>query len=327
MLENITKRFSDVIDGENISLAIDAAMEESLRKAPHTEVIGEDHFGVTGGGTLSIKEFCINACALPSILEAYKMGGRAFYSEGTTDEKLCGVFETMRHMVKEDCQVIIADDQVIGLRSSRYKLVPLHDILDEILPVITNWYKEYVKSEVEMSYSETYIKFFTDKELTFNGKTKPLTVTLKNSENGESSIWINAYLGRSCLIPIMRGMNITHTKNKATIEELRDRISGLENVVEQAFERIAELEKYQLSRPADAVDALQQKYKFGQVYCNAVKDQICANPGFNYTAGNIYEMFADAMLSGSGCSRETLEGYQNDMLKMLDSSFDWSKFC
>lgn len=325
MLENKVLILKDQLEGEDISLAIDECMEEALRRAPYTEKAERDFFSLDGD-EIKCKGKPVNSCALPSILETYKMGGKAFYDEGTTDQKLYSVFDTMSHMVSPDSQIIISDEQVIGIRSSRYKLVPLSDILDEIIPVITSWYDEYVASEIEMSYSETYIKFFTDKEFDFNGKSRPLTVTLKNSENGESSIWINAYIGRTSLIPIMRGMNITHTKNKATIEELRDRISGLENVVEQQFQKIAELEKYQLSKPCAAVDELQKKYHFGQIYCQKVKDQIETSVT-THTAADIYEMFADYMLSGAGVSRETLEGYQNDMLKMLDPSFDWSKFC
>ena len=327
MLENTKKYFMDEIDGKEVSLAIDKAMEESLSRASRTEKIDKFNFFGIDGDSLTYDGHSVNECALPSILEAYKMGGKAFTAQGTTDSKLLGVFGIMSHMISDDAQVIFSDEQMIGIRSSRYKLVPLHEILDEIIPVITSWYSEYVKSEVEMSYSESYIKFFTDKEFKFNGRTRPLTVTLKNSENGESSIWINAYIGRSTLIPIMRGMNITHTKNRATIDELRDRISGLESVVTQQFEKVAELENHRLQKPLAAIDELERKYKFGKVYCQKVKEEIQATPAASFRASDIYEMFAESMLTGVGVSRETLEGYQNDLLKMLDPSFDWSKFC
>lgn len=328
MLENKTMILNDTaerveIGGELLwKLAIDNAMDLALTREVHTEGIDKlNPFGVDSGGCLILNGRQVNECALPSILEAYKMGGKAFKDEKTTDEKLSQVFGVMEHMLKDDAQIIVSDNQIIGIRSERYKLVPLSEILDEIIPSISAYYDEVVRSEVEMSYAETFIKFFTDKKFNFNGRERPLTITLKNSENGEASIGIGAYVGRN--VPIMHSMNIVHTKNKATLDELRERVCNLENVISQAFLKVAELETYPVNKPDMAIDELMSKYKYGQKYCDEVKKSVATCP-HKLTAADIYDAFAEAMLCDTSCSRETLEGYQNDLLKMI--GFDWSKF-
>ncbi len=327
MLENRTIMLNDssyrAENGEKVwTLAIDEAIDMAFNREVHAERVDKSNlFDTDNSGCLLLNGRKVNECALPSILEAYKMGGKAFKDEKTTDEKLSQVFGAMEHMLKNDAQIIISDGQVIGIRSERYKLVPLQEILDEIIPSISAYYKEVVRSEVEMSYAETFIKFFTEKEFNFNGMNRPLTITLKNSENGEASIGIGAYVGRN--VPIMHSMHITHTKNKATIDELRERINNLENVISQAFEKVAELETYPINKPDMAIDELMSKYKYGQKYCDKIKVSVATCP-HALTAADIYEAFVEEMLCDTSCSRETLEGYQNDLLKMI--GFDWSKF-
>lgn len=325
MLENKTLFIKDEINGEDdVVLAIDKALELSLARKPMSTKVDIDKLFDLDSFThdLTYDTLPVNECALPSILQAYKIGGGAFRDVRTTDDILCDIFKKMSYMVSPYAQILLSDGQIIGVRSERYKMVPLHVVLDEIIPSMSAYYDEYMKTEVEMSYSESFIKFLTDKEFTFNGTTKPLTITLKNSENGEASIGINAYIGHST--PIMKSINIIHTKNRATIEELRSVIGSLESVINQAFDNLKELEKIQLKKPYDAIECLQTKYKLGQCYCDNAKDRMNKDGVSSCTAANVYERLADEMMLAPGITRETKEGYQNDLLKILN--FDWSAF-
>ena len=320
MLKDRKMLFNDLTEFRSYSDGIETnQMVFDIRDLP------EKPFKVENGN-LSLETFKgtypFRESALNTTLSRLGLAGEAFRNPKTSDEILANVFNEMKHMLPQFMVVMLADGAVNSINSIGYKHIPMADVLDETVEMVSSFYRGKMNCEIVTCYATTYIKFYTDKKVSFNGKERPLIVTLTNSENGSSAIRYGAFVGRS-LLPIMDDLAIMHKKN-ASIEKVQDELNQLEAVIEKAVERLVLLESTVLTTPISAVKKLGKDVGIPEKYRDDVVEQIeAAGTSKTYTAADIYEMITEAVMSGKD-SPTIQERYKNNILKLLGA--DWDRY-
>lgn len=278
------------------------------------------------GGNLSLETFKgtypFRESALNTTLSRLGLAGEAFRNPETSDQILANVFNEMKHMLPNFMIVMLADGAVNSINSIGYKHIPMNEVLDETVEMISSFYRGKMNCEVVASYATTYIKFYTDRKVKFNGKERPLVVTLTNSENGSSAIRYGAFVGRN-MLPIMDDLAIMHKKN-ASIEKVQDELNQLEAVINEAVGRLVLLEGTVLTTPLAAIKKLGKEVGIPEKYRDDVSEQIeNAGTSRTFTAADIYEMITESVMSGKE-SPTIQERYKNNILKLL--GVDWERY-
>lgn len=266
-----------------------------------------------GQGLLPVRETVLN-----SLLERYCLSGSAFRDERTSDGNLAVILNELHHMLPEKVKIMVADGAINSINSAIYSHIPMTEVLDETLSVISNFFKEKVSCNIVSDYAMTYIRFFTDRSFTFNGKEQRLILTMSNSENGTGSLRYGAYIGHD--MPIMTDLSIIHKKN-SNMDSVVKTISMLETVVEKAQADVAKLEKLILDSPAVAIDKLGKQVGLPKKALEVAKANLVNKTV--YTAADVYEILTDAVIK-DGEPITTLERHKNDLVKLIAA--DWSMF-
>ena len=322
MLRNIKRSFESIEEFREYLDTVDTQCE-FINKCSLKD------WSVDQSGTLLMnfaqKSFPVRETALDSILSRYKVNGDAFRDERTSDETLAKIFNTLNYMCNDMLKIMITDGAVNSVNTSVYSHIPMTEILDESAEVIGTFYKGDVRCNILHSYANTYIKFYTDKYFTFNGKKRKLIITLSNSENGQGSVRYGAFIGNG-MLPIMDDICIVH-KNDANIQKVQTAVDSLEKVVTQAVSALCLLEVIELSSPVTAVKDLGKQIGLPKMYINNVvaNIEVATNLGRQqkFTAAEIYDLFGEAIMEGRE-SELIQERYKNNLLKLI--SMDWSKY-
>lgn len=322
MLKNKKRMFESI---EDFREYLDT--EETVCESINKDLLGS--WVANSDGTLTMnfanKSFPVRETALNSILSRYKVSGDAFRDERTSDQTLANIFNELRYICDDSIKIMITDGAVNSVNTSVYSHIPMTEILDESAEVIGTFYKGDVRCNIMHSYANTYIKFYTDKYFTFNGKKRKLIITLSNSENGQGSVRYGAFVGNS-MLPVMDDICIVH-KHDANIEKVQTAVDSLEKVVTQAISALCLLEKIELSTPITAVKELGKEIGIPRMYINNViaNIEVTTNLGYQqkFTAAEIYELFGEAIMEGKE-SDMIQERYKNNLLKLI--SMNWSKY-
>lgn len=265
------------------------------------------------------KIFPIRETALASILNRMNIGGKTLYS--MLDSELCEVFKVAKKYMPQYVTVMITDGCVNSINSDIYAHIPMKEILEETMMVVGPMYStDKMKVYIETGYDKTFIKFFTDRKYSFNGRSRKLIITLTNSENGTSAVRYAAYIQTpDGLIPLMSDVTVVH-KGESTVGMNRvvESISMLDGIVNNAINALRNLQKIEISKVETAIKSVGKRCGLPQKYIDQVK-QAFANKNTCY-ASEIYEVFATTVTDQENLN--TLERYKNDVLKMINITWD-----
>ena len=283
----------------------------------------EFSLALDAGGNLVVslwgKEYPMRETCKQSLLSRYNINGKTLYK--CLDSELHGVLKILEEYFPQEVSVMICSGIVNGVNSKNYSHIPLQEIFEETLQVVSPFYDGEVRCTVDYDYSKCRVFFKTDRSFSFLERENNLIITLVDSECGDSTVRFGAYIGND-MAPIMDDITIVHTGN-ADIEQVKGEISGLEAVVSKNFQAVKSLENIKVSAPISAIKELGKDAGIPEKYRNDVIDIINSYEKKKITAADIYMTFAK-IIKEADVSEECKEKHRNNLLKLVTA--DWSKF-